>query len=350
MEFKYFSYLLRHKRTVIIKNNIIKSLYLKVASLLIELYLISLILSYVGSLKFGIILIMFSLLNWFGILDFGIGNALRNKIGKSLVQKKNKLVKKLISTCYALSALISIAFFVCYLSINPFLSWAKILSTKEILDKFPNTLILAVAAMTVAVLIGGSRGMVACLVPGSWIDKTIMVLALTGVSAPVFWTGLIFVLVFGVYLGWLPPTGYGGVEYLILPAFTLGLRSAAQITRLTRSAMMDTLGQDYIRTARSKELPWWKILLKHALPNSLIPVLTVIGTDFGSYLSGAVLTESIFGWPGLGRLTLEAILKRDLPIIQGTVLFMALMFICVNLVVDILYGIIDPRIRAERSN
>ena len=222
--------------------------------------------------------------------------------------------------------------------------------TKEILDKFPNTLILAVAAMTVAVLLGVSLGMVASLVPGSWIDKTIMVLALTGVSAPVFWTGLIFVLVFGVYLGWLPPTGYGGVEYLILPAFTLGLRSAAQITRLTRSAMMDTLGQDYIRTARSKELPWWKILLKHALPNSLIPVLTVIGTDFGSYLSGAVLTESIFGWPGLGRLTLEAILKRDLPIIQGTVLFMALMFICVNLVVDILYGIIDPRIRAERSN
>ena len=222
--------------------------------------------------------------------------------------------------------------------------------TKEILDKFPNTLILAVAAMTVAVLIGISLGMVASLVPGSWIDKTIMVLALTGVSAPVFWTGLIFVLVFGVYLGWLPPTGYGGVEYLILPAFTLGLRSAAQITRLTRSAMMDTLSQDYIRTARSKELPWWKILLKHALPNSLIPVLTVIGTDFGSYLSGAVLTESIFGWPGLGRLTLEAILKRDLPIIQGTVLFMALMFICVNLIVDILYGIIDPRIRAERSN
>ena len=222
--------------------------------------------------------------------------------------------------------------------------------TKEILDKFPNTLILAVAAMTVAVLIGISLGMVASLVPGSWIDKTIMVLALTGVSAPVFWTGLIFVLGFGVYLGWLPPTGYGGVEYLILPAFTLGLRSAAQITRLTRSAMMDTLSQDYFRTARSKELPWWKILLKHALPNSLIPVLTVIGTDFGSYLSGAVLTESIFGWPGLGRLPLEDILKRDLPIIQGTVLFMALMFICVNLIVDILYGIIDPRIRAERSN
>ena len=219
---------------------------------------------------------------------------------------------------------------------------------EEILDKFPNTLILAVGAMTVAVLIGVSLGMGTSLVPGSWIDKTIMVLALAGVSAPVFWTGLVFILVFGVYLGWLPPTGYGGVEYLILPAFTLGLRSAAQITRLTRSTMLDTLGQDYIRTAQSKELPRWKILIKHALPNSLIPVLTVIGTDFGSYLSGAVLTESIFGWPGVGRLALEAIMKRDFPVVQGTVLFMAMMFICVNLIVDILYGIIDPRLRAER--
>ncbi len=220
---------------------------------------------------------------------------------------------------------------------------------EEILDKFPNTFILAVGAMTVAVLIGVSLGMGTSLVPGSWIDKTIMVLSLAGISAPVFWTGLVFVLIFGVYLGWLPPTGYGGLEFLILPAFTLGLRSAAQITRLTRSAMLDTLSQDYIRTAQSKQLPWWKVLVKHALPNSLIPVLTVIGTDFGSYLSGAVLTESIFGWPGVGRLALESILKRDFPVIQGTVLFMALMFICVNLVVDILYGIIDPRIRAESS-
>jgi peptide/nickel transport system permease protein len=114
--------------------------------------------------------------------------------------------------------------------------------------------------------------------------------------------------------------------------------------------MLDTLGQDYILTARSKELPQWKIVLKHALPNSLIPVLTVIGTDFGSYLSGAVLTESIFGWPGIGRLALEAILKRDFPIIQGTVLFMAIMFIFVNLIVDILYGFIDPRIRAEKTS
>ena len=222
--------------------------------------------------------------------------------------------------------------------------------TKEILEKFPNTFILAVGAMVVAVLVGVFLGMFTSLFPGSWFDKIIMVLALTGVSAPVFWTGLVFMLFFGVYLGWLPPTGYGGIEHVLLPAFTLGLRSAAQITRLTRSAMLDTLGQDYIRTAQSKELPWWKILIKHALPNSMIPVLTVIGTDFGSYLSGAVLTESIFGWPGVGRLALGAIMSRDFPVVQGTVLFMAMMFICVNLIVDILYGVIDPRLHAERHN
>ena len=231
---------------------------------------------------------------------------------------------------------------------NSFISGRPVV--KEVLEKLPNTLVLAVGAMVVAVLVGVFLGMATSLFPGSWFDKTIMVLALTGVSAPVFWTGLVFMLFFGVYLGWLPPTGYGGIEHVLLPAFTLGLRSAAQITRLTRSAMLDTLGQDYIRTAQSKELPWWKILIKHALPNSMIPVLTVIGTDFGSYLSGAVLTESIFGWPGVGRLALGAIMSRDFPVVQGTVLFMAMMFICVNLIVDILYGVIDPRLRAERHN
>ena len=231
---------------------------------------------------------------------------------------------------------------------NSFVSGRPVV--KEILEKIPNTFILAVGAMIVAVLVGVFLGMLTSFFSGSWFDKTIMVVALMGVSAPVFWTGLVFILVFGVYLGWLPPTGYGGIEHIVLPALTLGLRSAAQITRLTRSAMLETLGQDYIRTAQSKELPWWKILIKHALPNSMIPVLTVIGTDFGSYLSGAVLTESIFGWPGIGRLALGAIMSRDFPVVQGTVLFMAMMFICVNLIVDILYGVIDPRIRAERYN
>ena len=172
-----------------------------------------------------------------------------------------------------------------------------------------------------------------------------MVLALAGISAPVFWVGLILILVVGVMLRWLPPTGFGGIEYLILPALTLGLRSAAYLARLTRATMLDVMSQDYIRTARSKKLSEWKIYLQHAFPNTLIPVITVIGTDFGSYLSGAVLTESIFGWPGIGRLALEAIMKRDFPVIQGTVLFMAIMFVLMNVLVDMLYGVVDPRIR-----
>ena len=180
-------------------------------------------------------------------------------------------------------------------------------------------------------------------------DRGIMVLALAGISAPVFWVGLILVLVVGVMLQWLPPTGFGGIEYLILPALTLGLRSAAYLARLTRATMLDVLSHDYIRTARSKGLPEWKVFIKHAFPNTLIPVITIIGTDFGSYLSGAVLTESIFGWPGIGRLALEAIMKRDFPVIQGTVLFMAIMFVLMNVLVDLLYGVVDPRIRLERS-
>jgi ABC-type dipeptide/oligopeptide/nickel transport system permease component len=221
--------------------------------------------------------------------------------------------------------------------------------TVTIMEKFPNTMMLAVVAMIFAVLIGVSLGMISSISPGSLLDRGIMILALAGISAPVFWVGLILVLVVGVMLQWLPPTGFGGIEYIILPALTLGLRSAAYLARLTRSTMLEVLSQDYIRTARSKGLPEWKVFLKHAFPNTLIPVITVIGTDFGSYLSGAVLTESIFGWPGMGRLALEAILKRDLPAIQGTVLFMAVMFVMVNVIVDLLYGVIDPRIRMERT-
>ncbi|NIA18484.1 MAG: ABC transporter permease subunit [Simkaniaceae bacterium] len=219
----------------------------------------------------------------------------------------------------------------------------------QIMDKFPNTMILALTAMLVAVLVGLSIGIISSLKPRSWLDKGTMFFALVGISAPVFWVGLMLVLFVGVYLRWLPPTGYGGVEYVILPAITLGLRSAAYLARLTRASMLEILDQQYIRTARMKGLSEWKVILKHAFPNTLVPVITVIGTDFGSYLSGAVLTESIFGWPGLGRLALDAILKRDFPVIQGAVLFMAIMFILANLVVDILYGVVDPRIRTERK-
>lgn len=220
----------------------------------------------------------------------------------------------------------------------------------DLQEKFPNTLVLALSAMTVAILLGLTVGIVSSLKPQSWLDKSSMLVALVGISAPVFWVGLLLVLVVGVYLKWLPPTGFGGLQYLILPAITLGTRSAAYLARLTRATMLEVLDQDYIRTARAKGLPEWKVILKHAFPNTLVPVITVIGTDFGSYLSGAVLTESIFGWPGLGRYALDAILKRDFPVIQGTVLFMALIFIFANLIVDLLYGVVDPRIRVERRN
>ena len=218
-----------------------------------------------------------------------------------------------------------------------------------IIEKFPNTMMLAITAMFFAILIGLTAGIMSSVHPGSFMDRGIMVLALAGISAPLFWVGLILVLVVGVMLEWLPPTGFGGIEYLILPALTLGLRSAAYLARLTRATMLDVLSHDYIRTARSKGLPEWKVFIKHAFPNTLIPVITIIGTDFGSYLSGAVLTESIFGWPGIGRLALEAIMKRDFPVIQGTVLFMAIMFVLMNVLVDLLYGVVDPRIRLERS-
>ena len=218
-----------------------------------------------------------------------------------------------------------------------------------IIEKFPNTMMLAITAMFFAILIGLTAGIMSSVHPGSFMDRGIMVLALAGISAPVFWVGLILGLVVGVMLQWLPPTGFGGIEYLILPALTLGLRSAAYLARLTRATMLDVLSHDYIRTARSKGLPEWKVFIKHAFPNTLIPVITIIGTDFGSYLSGAVLTESIFGWPGIGRLALEAIMKRDFPVIQGTVLFMAIMFVLMNVLVDLLYGVVDPRIRLERS-
>ena len=218
-----------------------------------------------------------------------------------------------------------------------------------IMEKFPNTMMLAVGAMIFTIIIGLTAGILSSVNPGSFMDRGIMVIALAGISAPVFWVGLILILVVGVILRWLPPTGFGGLEYLILPALTLGLRSAAYLARLTRATMLDELNKDYIRTARSKGLPEWKVFIKHAFPNTLIPVITVIGTDFGSYLSGAVLTESIFGWPGIGRLALDAILKRDFPLIQGTVLFMAIMFVMMNVLVDMLYGVVDPKIRLERS-
>jgi ABC-type dipeptide/oligopeptide/nickel transport system permease component len=218
---------------------------------------------------------------------------------------------------------------------------------ESILEKFPNTLRLAFSAMVVATLIGLVVGIISAVKPYSIWDRLSMTFALAGISVPVFWVGLILILIVAVQLRLLPPSGFGGgnIKYLILPAITLGTRSSAFIARMTRANMLEVIHEDYIRTARSKGLREFWVINKHALRNVLIPIITVLGMDFGSYLSGSVLTESIFGWPGLGRYTLLAILKRDFPVIQGAVLFMAVVFVTVNLAVDLLYSVLDPRIR-----
>jgi len=219
----------------------------------------------------------------------------------------------------------------------------------RILQTFPNTLLLAFSAMAVAVILGLSLGILAAIRPGSRLDRGMMTLASVGISVPVFWLGMVLIFLFAVQLRLLPPSGSGGLSHLILPAFTLGAGSAALIARMTRSSLLEVLGQDYIRTARAKGLHPWRVMMVHALRNALLPVVTVIGNDFGSYLSGSVLTEKIFAWPGLGRYTLEAVAKRDLPAIQGAVLVMALVFVLVNLLVDLTYAWIDPRTRREAT-
>ena len=222
---------------------------------------------------------------------------------------------------------------------------------EDLLQKFPNTVQLAVAAILFASIGGISLGIVSAVRRGTIWDRLSSVIAVGGISIPVFWLGLTLMLIFALYLRWLPPSGMGDHElvYLILPAVTLGTFSLAYIARITRSSMIDALSQPYVATARSKGLPERMVVLKHALKNSLIPIVTLIGLDLGSYLNGAVLTETIFGWDGLGRYALDGILKRDYPVIMGVVLFGAVVFVTMNLLVDLSYYLLDPRTRTERS-
>ena len=226
---------------------------------------------------------------------------------------------------------------------NSFVTQRPVLD--DILEKIPFTLQLATAAMIIAVLVGVLLGILSALKKDTIWDKASIIISLAGVSAPVFWVALLLILWVGVYLQWLPPTGYGGLKFLVLPAIALGTRSLAMMTRLTRAFMLDTMNEDYIVTARSKGLSERIVIFKHAMKNLAIPLITIIGLDFGSYMSGAVLTESIFGWPGVGRFALNAIMKRDFPAIQGSVLFMALIFVVLNIIVDIIYAWADPRVR-----
>jgi peptide/nickel transport system permease protein/oligopeptide transport system permease protein len=214
----------------------------------------------------------------------------------------------------------------------------------DLLQRFPATLELAGAAMLFAAVTGIAIGIYGAWRPGGWIDRLTTFAAYLGVSFPVYWVGLLLILVFAVTLRWLPPSGSRGPLYIILPALTLGMRSVAFLSRMTRAAMQEILQSDFVRTARAKGLGEGRVVLRHAFRNALLPVLTVLGLDFGSYLTGSILTETIFSWPGVGRYVLTAIDKRDLPGVQGSILFLSLVFVLVNLLTDMLYARVDPRV------
>jgi peptide/nickel transport system permease protein len=219
--------------------------------------------------------------------------------------------------------------------------------TEEIWARLPNTVLLAVVAITLACLFGIPAGIVSAVRPYSWLDYLVTSTALFGISMPVFWLGLMLVVVFSVMLHLLPAGGTGSWKHVILPSFTLAAFVVAFIARMTRSTMLEVLSQDYITTGRSKGLMEKVVIIKHALKNALIPIITVVGLQFGMLLGGAVLTETVFAWPGLGRLIVDSILARDYPVIQGTILVFGLLYILVNLVVDLIYAYVDPRIRSE---
>lgn len=216
---------------------------------------------------------------------------------------------------------------------------------EEIGERLPYTLQLTGAALLLAVAIGLPAGVISAVRPYSKLDYTFTALALLGVSIPVFWLGLLLMMLFSLVLGWLPASGSGSWQHLVLPAISVGASSAAFITRMTRSAMLEQLSEDYVRTARSKGLSELSAIGKHALRNAALPIVTTVGLQFGGLMGGAVLTETVFAWPGLGRLTVTAILTRDLYLIQGTILFTAALFTLVNLVVDIAYSLLNPKVR-----
>ena len=222
--------------------------------------------------------------------------------------------------------------------------------TDDLLQKFPNTLKLALAAMFFASGAGIGLGVFAAVKRSTVWDRIVALISVGGISIPVFWLGLALMLVFALYLRWLPPSGMGSGSpaYIILPAVTLGTFSLSYIARVTRSSMLESLSQPYVAAARAKGLSEAAVVLKHALKNSLIPVVTLIGLDLGSYLNGAVLTETIFGWDGLGRYALDGIMKRDYPVLMGVVLFGAVIFVSINLLVDISYQFLDPRVRIRK--
>jgi peptide/nickel transport system permease protein len=215
----------------------------------------------------------------------------------------------------------------------------------SIMDVLPDTVQLAVAALALAVFVGVTCGVLAAVAHHTWFDSLIMLIAVGGVAAPTFFTGLLLIFFFSVRLGLLPATGAGGLDALILPAIALGLPSAAILARLVRSSMLEVLQLDFVRTARAKGLRGRTVIVRHALRNALIPVVTTIGVQFGALLGGTIIIETVFARPGLGQLILQGVLNKDFPLVQGEVLFVATIYVLLNLVVDLSYGLLDPRIR-----
>jgi len=222
----------------------------------------------------------------------------------------------------------------------------------DLKERIPNSLQLGVLGLFISATLGVSMGVISAVKRGTWFDNFSMLIALGGVSLPNFWFGLILMLALGLYLGILPPSGYGGpvytwegFKYAIMPALTLGTAGAGVLARFTRSTMLDVIHQDYVRTARAKGLRESAVIIRHAFKNALIPIVTLLGLQFGSILSGTVIVETIFAWPGVGRYLISGINGRDFPVVQGTVLVIASGFVLVNLLTDITYTYIDPRIR-----
>ncbi len=214
-----------------------------------------------------------------------------------------------------------------------------------VLERLPATVQLASISVTVSILIGLPLGVLAAVKKGSFVDTISRVLALLGQATPVFWLGIVAMYVFGVQLGWLPTSGYGRPEQFVLPVFALSAFMVAAFLRLTRAGMLEALDSEYVKLARIKGLSETTVIWKHALRNSLIPVITYLGTVFGRMVTGTVVVETVFAWPGVGRLAFDSVMVRDYPVLQAVVLFMATVFLVINLVVDVLYAYIDPRIR-----
>jgi peptide/nickel transport system permease protein len=220
---------------------------------------------------------------------------------------------------------------------------------REIGQRFPNTLKLTISAIFLSVIISIPIGVISATRQYSIFDNVGMIIALVGISMPSFWTGLILIIIFSLHLGWFPSGGLSGLRSLVLPAFTLAIASTASITRTTRSSMLEVIRQDYVNTARAKGVNRRTVINKHALRNALIPAVTVIGLEFGVLLGGAVLTETVFSWPGIGRLMVDSIQRKDTPMVLGCVIVFSLSFSIVNLFIDILYAFIDPRIKSNYS-